>query len=154
MEYKITFAENTIKVLDISYNIILKTIRKQHFFKRKYLIYDKNDNLLLLFQKTDFILIFTKTKILINNLERNLDYKVKGLTYILKVNSDCIQFRGKVAGYLKSEFEMNGKSIGFINEQYKYPNNMITVSFPIDDTINKFCLILLIIATVNYWDPN
>ncbi|WP_294312353.1 hypothetical protein [uncultured Chryseobacterium sp.] len=154
MKYKIGFSKKSTDICDVSGLAIYKTIRKTYFFRRKYYVYDQNDNLLLVFQQSDILLFFTKTEILVNNLGENFEYRTKGLMYILNIGRDEISFNGKIAGYLKSEFKVNGKTVGFINEEYQFPNNLMTITFLKSDVKNKFCLILFIIATVNYWDTN
>ncbi|SHL44437.1 hypothetical protein SAMN05444267_10189 [Chryseobacterium polytrichastri] len=154
MQYKIVFSKNSTDIVDSSGSIILKTVCKTYFFKRKYFVYDSADNLLLVFQKTDFLLIFLKTKILLNNLNHIFEYKEKGLSYFLLINRITLKFKGQVIGLLNSEFKVNNTIVGHVKEIPDSINNSMIFNFPEDNEINQYCLILFTIASTNYWDPH
>lgn len=154
MQYKIVFSKNSTDLVDSSGSIIFKTICKTYFFKRKYFVYDDSDNLRLAFQKTDFLLIFLKTKILFNNLNQIFEYKEKGLSYFLLINQITLKFKGQVIGLLNSEFKANNTIVGYVKEIPDSINNSMIFNFPEDNEINQYCLILFIIASTNYWDSH
>ncbi|MFN1219096.1 hypothetical protein ACKW6Q_19190 [Chryseobacterium kwangjuense] len=154
MEYKIVFSKKSTDLVDMSGNIIFKTFCKNYFFIRKYLVYDGDDNLLLIFQKTDVLLFFIRTKILVSNLNKQFEFRDKGLTFCLLMDNLILKFKGQVIGLLNSEFKANNKIVGHIKEMPDSINNSMILTFLEENEINKYCLILFIIATVNYWDPH
>jgi hypothetical protein len=153
MKYYIIFSKKSI---DINNNqgLVFRTICKNYFFKRKYFIYDDKNVLLCVFEKNDFLLFFTKTKIIINNLNYDFSYSKKGQTNFLKLQDNIISYKENFIGYLKSEFMLNNKIVGTINEEYEFPNNRISFNFYENNIINYSCLILFIISSTAYWDPN
>lgn len=153
MRYNIIFSKKSI---DISNNqgLIFRTVCKTYFFKRKYFIYNNEDILLCVFEKQDFLLFFTKTKIIINNLDYDFMYFRKKQTNFLKLQDNIISFKENFIGYLKCEFMLNNRAIGTINEEYEFPNNKISFNFYESNIINYSCLILFIISSTAYWDPN
>ncbi|WP_139262671.1 hypothetical protein [Chryseobacterium polytrichastri] len=70
------------------------------------------------------------------------------------MNDITITFRGMLVGYLRTQFIADNKIIGYINEEYEFPNNKMNITFINEDRLNQYCLILFIIATVNYWDSH
>lgn len=154
MEYITNLSKESTDIVSASGDVIFKTFCKNYFFKRKYLVYDNNNNLLLVFQKTDIFLFFMKTKILLNNLDEEFKFKDRGLTVSLIMDKLTISFKGQVIGLLNSEFQANNKILGHIREIPDSINNSIVITFTEANEINKYCIILFIIATVNYWDPH
>jgi len=95
-----------------------------------------------------------KTEILLNNLGKEFKFKDRGLTFSLIMDTLTILFKGQVIGLLNSEFKANNKVLGHIREIPDSINNTIVLTFFEANEINKYCIILFIIATVNYWDPH
>lgn len=153
MKYYIIFSKKSIDINN-DHGLIFRTICENHFFKRKYFIYDDKNVLLCAFEKNDFLLFFTKTKIIINNLNYDFLYSKKGQTNFLKLKDNIISYKENFIGYLKSEFMLNNKVIGTINEEYEFPNNRISFNFYENNIINYSCLLLFIISSTAYWDPN
>lgn len=153
VKYFVIFSKESIDINNSS-GLIFRTICKNYFFKRKYSIYNNENYLLCVFEKSDFLLFFTRTKIITNNLGYDFLYYQKGQTYFLKLKNGIISYRGKFIGYLKSEFILNNKVIGSINEEYEFPNNKISFVFSENNTVNYCCLLLFIISSTANWDPN
>lgn len=153
MKYYIVFSKKSIDI-NSNNDLVFRTVCKNYLFKRKYFIHDYKNNLLCIFEKNDFLLFFTKTKIIMNNLNYDFSYHRKGQTNFLKLKNGIISYKENLVGYLKAEFMLNNKIVGTINEEYKFPNNMISFNFYEDNIINNSCLILFIISSTSYWDPN
>ncbi len=153
MKYYIVFSKKSIDINN-SHGLVFRTICKNYFFKRKYFIYDYKNDLLCVFEKRDFLLFLTKTKIITNNLNYDFSYFKKGQTNFLKLKNDIISYKENLIGYLKSEFKIKNQIIGTINEEYEFPNNSMSFNFYEDSLINYSCLILFIISSTAYWDPN
>lgn len=153
MKYYLVFSKKSIDINNDN-GLVFRTICKNYFFKKKYSIYSNKSDLLCVFEKNDFLLFFTKTKIITNNLNYEFSYLKKGQTNFLKLKNYVISYKENLIGYLKSQFVLNNKVIGSINEEYEFPNNKISFNFYENNIINHSCLILFIISSTAYWDPN